>query len=64
MITIEQIDAGNRRQRQRFIDLPFRLYGDCPQWVSPLRSDVALALNHRKHPFYEHSVSRSISRIS
>ena len=55
MVAIEQIDTDNWGQMRRFIDLPFRLYRDCPQWVPPLRSDVALALNRAKHPFYEHS---------
>ncbi len=55
MLTIERIDTADRRQARRFIDVPFRLYKDCPQWVPPLRGDVALALNRAKHPFYEHS---------
>ena len=57
MITIERIDTTDRRQVQRFIDLPFRLYRDCPQWVPPIRGDVALAMNRKKHPFYEHSAA-------
>lgn len=57
MITLERIDTTDRRQVQRFIDLPFRLYRDCPQWVPPLRGDMALAMNRRKHPFYEHSAA-------
>jgi len=57
MITLERIDTTDRQQVQRFIDLPFRLYRDCPQWVPPLRGDTALAMNRRKHPFYEHSAA-------
>jgi hypothetical protein len=57
MLTIERIDTTDRRQIRRFIDLPFHLYRDCPQWVPPLRGDVALALNRAKHPFYEHSMA-------
>jgi hypothetical protein len=55
MLTIERLDTTDRRQVRRFIDVPFRLYQNCPQWVPPLRGDVALALNRAKHPFYEHS---------
>ena len=40
---------------KRFIDLPFRIYRDCPQWVPPLVDDVKLMMNRRKYPFYEHS---------
>jgi hypothetical protein len=57
MLTIERIDTSDRRQVRRFIDLPFYLYSDCPQWVPPLRGDVTLALNRQKHPFYEHSTA-------
>lgn len=57
MITTERIDTTDRRQVRRFIDLPFRLYHDCPQWVAPIRADIALAMNRHKHPFYEHSAA-------
>ncbi|WP_374689285.1 hypothetical protein [Promineifilum sp.] len=57
MLTIERIDPTDKRQVRRFVDVPFRLYRDCPQWVPPIRGDVALALNRVKHPFYEHSAA-------
>jgi hypothetical protein len=52
---IIKIDTDERRAVKRFIDLPFRLYRDCPQWVPPLVDDVKLMLNRHKYPFYEHS---------
>lgn len=52
---VHRVDTSRRRDVNRFIDLPFSLYRDCPQWVPPLRSEVRLCLNRRKHPFYEHS---------
>jgi hypothetical protein len=55
MLSIEQVDPRNKAQAARFIEIPFRLYAGHPQWVPPIRSDVALMLNPRKHPFYEHS---------
>ncbi len=57
MLTIEKLDTNDRKQVQRFIDLPFRLYAHHPQWVPPIRSDIALMLNRHKHPFYEHSTA-------
>ena len=57
MITIHKIETADRRQARRFIDLPYRLYRDGPQWVSPLRGNMALALNRAKHPVYEHSAA-------
>jgi hypothetical protein len=55
MITVERVDTASKAEVRRFIDIPFRLYADCPQWVPPLRTDVRTMLNREKHPFYEHS---------
>jgi GNAT superfamily N-acetyltransferase len=55
MIAIEKLDPSNKSQVKRFIDLPFPLYKDTPEWVPPIRIDVATALNPKKHPYYEHS---------
>ncbi|HEX2993329.1 MAG TPA: hypothetical protein VHP14_00805 [Anaerolineales bacterium] len=55
MLTIEKVDTDNKAQVKRFVDLPYRLYKDCPQWVPPLFIDAYLPLNRKKHPFYEHS---------
>ncbi len=57
MIQIEQVDTANKAQVKRFIDLPFRLYANCAQWVPPFRSDISLMLNRDKHPYYEHSAA-------
>jgi GNAT superfamily N-acetyltransferase len=55
VLTVEKIDTRSKSQVRRFVDIPFHLYARHPQWVPPLRGDVALALNRAKHPFYEHS---------
>ncbi|HEX6271009.1 MAG TPA: GNAT family N-acetyltransferase [Anaerolineales bacterium] len=55
MLTIEKIDTANKQQVKRFVELPYRLYEDCPQWVPPLYVDAYLPLNRKKHPFFEHS---------
>jgi hypothetical protein len=57
MVTIEKLDTSHRAQIDRFIKIPFRLFERHPQWVPPIRSDVALMLNRKKHPFYEHSTA-------
>jgi len=54
-LPITKLNTESRRDVDRFIDLPFRLYRNCPQWVPPLVDDVRLQLNRRKYPFYEHS---------
>ncbi len=55
MLTIEKVDTDNKAQVKRFVELPYRLYRDCPQWVSPLYVDAYMYLNRKKHPFHEHS---------
>ena len=54
MIKVELLDPNNKSQVKRFIELPFPIYAKTPQWVPPIRIDVADVLR-RKHPFYEHS---------
>jgi hypothetical protein len=55
MIDVILIDTSDKKQANEFIDLPYRLYRDHPQWVPPIRSDIELMLNREKHPFHEHS---------
>jgi hypothetical protein len=55
MLTIEKIDTTNKKQARRFVELPHRLYRDCPQWVPLINIDAYNYLNRKKLPFYEHS---------
>ncbi len=55
MLTIEKIETANKSQVKRFVQLPHRLYRNCPQWVPPLDIDAYAQLDPKKHPFYEHS---------
>jgi len=55
MLIIEKVDTNNKVQVKRFVELPYRLYKDCPQWVPPLLIDAYTYLNRKKHPFHEHS---------
>ena len=55
MLIIEKVDTSNKAQVKRFVQLPHRLYKDCPQWVPPPDIDAYNQLNPQKHPFYEHS---------
>ena len=54
-IQITQIDTSNRRQVRQFLNLPFHIYRDIPQWVPPLARDAARMLDHKSNPFYQHS---------
>ena len=55
MISVRQIDTRSKSDVQQFVQLPYRLYRDCPQWVPPPLIDAKAYLNKEKHPFYEHS---------
>lgn len=55
MLLIEKVDTGDRRKIKRFVELPHKLYKDCPQWVPMINLDAYTYLDRRKHPFHEHS---------
>lgn len=54
-MSILQINLEDHRQVKRFLELPFAIYRDIPQWVPPLASEAAGMLNPDRHPFYRHS---------
>ncbi len=47
--------ASSRRDVNTFIDVPFRLRRDDPQWVPPLRFERRQFLDRNKNPWFEHS---------
>lgn len=49
------VDLANAKQVREFLNLPFRIYKNIPQWVPPLELDARLMLDHKRHPFYRHS---------
>jgi GNAT superfamily N-acetyltransferase len=55
MLKIEKVDTDDKVQVKRFVELPYRLYRNCTQWVPPLYVDSYLLLNRKKHPFFGHS---------
>ncbi len=50
-----QIDTRNRSQIRQFVELPFRLYRDVPQWVPGFRSEALSMLDPERNPFFQHS---------
>ena len=55
MIEIHKVDTTDRQDVKRFVQFPFHLYRDCPQWVPPLVSSARKQLDRERHPFYHHS---------
>jgi hypothetical protein len=52
---IVEIDPSNKGDARLFLSLPFQIYRATPQWVPPLEMDARRMLDHRSHPFYDHS---------
>ena len=47
--------ASGRKDMNAFIDVPFRLRRDDPQWVPPLRFERRAFLDRKKNPWFEHA---------
>jgi GNAT superfamily N-acetyltransferase len=45
----------NDSDKNKFINLPWKIYKDYPNWVPPLKFDVKNNLNPAKNPFFQHA---------
>ena len=45
--------VATRRDKKEFLNLPWRIYRDDPNWAPPLRMDQEELVGYRHHPFYE-----------
>lgn len=52
---ILKLNTDIRKDRNTFLDFPFHLYKDTPQWIPPLRTDMTYLMDRKHHPFYQHS---------
>jgi hypothetical protein len=55
MVGIEIIAVEGGSELRDFIDLPWRIYAEYPNWVPPLKKEVRRMLDPGKHPFWEFS---------
>ncbi len=55
MTGVEIIAVEGRSELKNFIDLPWKIYAEYPNWVPPLKNEVSRMLDPRKHPFWEFS---------
>lgn len=46
--------VSNKADRRAFVDLPFRLYANDPNWVPPLKDEVYGLITPGKNPWFEH----------
>jgi hypothetical protein len=54
-MNIYEVDTERRRDVRKFLHFPLKLYRDCPEWTPPVMPSARMALNRRRHPFYNHS---------
>lgn len=54
-MNVIEISIHNQHQVKKFLELPFRLYANIPQWVPPLAPDSRRMMNKRRNPFFKHS---------
>jgi GNAT superfamily N-acetyltransferase len=52
---VTPIDSSSRKEVNAFLELPFRIYADCPQWVPPLMMNARRWFNREQNPYYRHS---------
>jgi hypothetical protein len=55
MASVSIRPVRTRRERKRFVRVPFNLHRDRPQWVAPLVFERMQFLDRRKNPFFEHA---------
>lgn len=55
MAGMEVIAVEGGSELREFIDLPWKIYAQYPNWVPPLKKEVRRLLHLHKHPFWEFS---------
>ena len=53
-VSVEVRAVSGARDYKRFVDLPFRLHANHPQWVPPLKLERYMYLSRRMNPFFTH----------
>jgi GNAT superfamily N-acetyltransferase len=54
-VSLEVRPVSSRRDRQEFIELPFRLHSTSPQWVPPLRLERRMFHSRRLNAYFKHA---------
>lgn len=60
---MEIIEVKTKRDLKKFIDLPWTIYKDYPQWSPPLKMDIYSRLDPHQHPFYLHGWATKLLAI-
>lgn len=54
MLDLRVTPVSSRSEMKAFIDLPWAIYKGDPNFVPPLKKDLATLLDNTKHPFWKH----------
>ncbi|HZK34836.1 MAG TPA: GNAT family N-acetyltransferase [Bacillota bacterium] len=52
------VEVKTRKQLREFINFPFKLYSNNPNWVPPLKADERSTLLEKKNPAFEYCYAR------
>ncbi len=52
---LQILEVKTKKGLKKFIDFPYKLYVNYPNWVPPLKSEVYNLFNEKKNPFFEHA---------
>ena len=53
MAAVQIIPVSGRRQQKQFLQLPWQLYANDPNWVPPLRTHQKEMVGFKHHPFHD-----------
>ena len=56
-LTIRRVTT--RREKKQFLQLPWKLYKDDPNWIPPLRTNQKELVGYLHHPFYDRNSSQT-----
>jgi GNAT superfamily N-acetyltransferase len=57
-MSLEIRAVASHRELREFIELPYRLHSNDPQWIPPLRIERRLFLSRKHNAFFEHGEAR------
>ncbi|MDO5580480.1 MAG: GNAT family N-acetyltransferase [Planctomycetia bacterium] len=57
------IEVNTKRDLEKFIDFPWTVYKNDPNWVPPLKMDLRSRLDPQKHPFYLHGWAKKLIAV-
>ena len=55
MSNVEIKAVTTRRDKKRFLELPWKIYRDDPHWIPPLRMNQKELVGFKHHPFYDNN---------